>query len=291
MRRLGRVPRRRLALLLLLGLPALALAGASPARTRVGGRTVETSFRSRAVRGTVRMDVYLPPGYATSTTRYPVVYFLHGLPASSQTYRGIDLLRRALDRVGRPAILVAPQGARDSDSDPEYLDWGPGRDWETAVGRELPRFVDRTFRTIRSRRGRAIVGLSAGGYGATLLALHHLESFAVVEPWSGYLHPTNPAGTAPLDVGSAAANARASAHAYVRTLRRAFRRRPTFFAFYVGRGDRRFRAENVRLDRELRAARVPHLFRLDPGRHAQSVWSVHAVAWLRLALTHLEPAR
>ena len=97
--------------------------------------------------------------------------------------------------------------------------------------------------------------------------------------------------TAPLDVGSAAANARASAHAYVRTLRRAFRRRPTFFAFYVGRGDRRFRAENVRLDRELRAARVPHLFRLDPGRHAQSVWSVHAVAWLRLALTHLEPAR
>jgi enterochelin esterase-like enzyme len=285
------VPRRRLALLLLLVLPALALAGASPARTREGGRTIETSFRSRAVRGTVRMAVYLPPGYATSTKRYPVVYFLHGLPASSKTYRGIDFLRRALDRVGRPAILVAPQGARDDDSDPEYLDWGPGRNWETAVGKELPRFVDGTFRTIRDRRGRAIVGLSAGGYGATILALHHLESFAVVESWSGYFHPTNPAGTAPLDVGSAAKNARASAHTYVRTLRQAFRRRPTFFAFYVGRGDSRFRDENVRLDRELRAAHVPHLFRLYPGQHAQSVWSAHAVAWLRLALDHLEPAR
>ena len=73
-------------------------------------------------------------------------------------------------------------------------------------------------------------------------------------------------------------------------LRGAFRRRPTFFAFYVGRGDSRFRAENLRLHRELLAAGVPHLFRLYPGAHAQTVWSAHATAWLRLALTHLEPA-
>ena len=97
-----------------------------------------TSFRSRAVRGLVRMEVYLPSGYASSRRRYPVIYFLHGLPASSTSYRGVDYLRRALDRAGRPAILVAPQGARDHDSDPEYLDWEPGRNWETAVGRELP---------------------------------------------------------------------------------------------------------------------------------------------------------
>ena len=223
--------------------PTLALAGSSPAGPLAHGRVIDTSFRSLAVRGVVRMAVYLPPGYASGTLRYPVVYFLHGLPASPETYRGVDFLRHALDRVGRPAILVAPQGARDGDSDPEYLDWGPGRDWETAVGRELPRFVDRSFRTIRSRRARAIVGLSAGGYGATLLALHHLES------------------------------------------------RPTFFAFYVGRGDSLFRAENLRLHRELVAAGVPHLFRLYPGAHAQTVWSAHSVAWLRLALTHLEPAR
>ena len=252
---------------------------------------IDTSFRSRAVRGVIRMAVYLPPGYGRSGLRYPVVYFLHGLPASPATYRGVDFLRRALDRVGRPAILVAPQAARDGDSDPEYLDRGPGRDWETAVGRELPRVVDRRFRTIRSRRARAIVGLSAGGYGATLLALHHLESFAVVESWSGYFHPTNPSGTRAVDVGSKAANARASAHTYVRMLRGAFRRRPTFFAFYVGRGDSRFRAENLRLHRELLAAGVPHLFRLYPGAHAQTVWSAHAVTWLRLALAHLEPAR
>jgi acetyl esterase/lipase len=77
------------------------------------------------------------------------------------------------------------------------------------------------------------------------------------------------------------------AHTYIRTLRRAFRRRPTFFAFYVGRGDTRFRAENLRLHRELVAAGVPHLFRLYPGAHAQTVWSTHATAWLQLGLDHL----
>jgi enterochelin esterase-like enzyme len=283
-RTLGLVRRSRLWLLLLLA-PALVLAGGAPAS--LSARVVETSFRSLAVRGVVRMEVYLPEDYATSGRRYPVIYFLHGLPASSTSFRGVDFLRAALDRVGRPAILVAPQGARDHDSDPEYLDWGPGRDWETAVGQELPRFVDRHFRTIRSRRGRALVGLSAGGYGATLLSIHHLKAFSVVESWSGYFHPTNPAGTAPLDLGSSAANARASVHTYVRALRRAFRLRPTFFAFYVGRGDTRFRDENLRLHRELLAAGVPHLFRLYPGAHAQTVWSAHATAWLRLALAHL----
>jgi enterochelin esterase-like enzyme len=136
-----------------------------------------------------------------------------------------------------------------------------------------------------------LVGLSAGGYGAVLLALHHLDSYSVMESWSGYFHPTNPAGTAPLDLGSEAANRRASAHSFVRSLRRAFRRRPTFFAFYVGRGDSRFRAENQLLHGELAAARVPHVFELYNGAHEQSLWNDHAVTWLGLALTHLAPAR
>jgi hypothetical protein len=115
-------------------------------------------------------------------------------------------------------------------------------------------FVDSHFRTIPDRRGRALVGLSAGGYGAVILALHHLTDFSVVESWSGYHHPTNPAGTAPLELGSAAADRKASAHTFVPQLRQAFHLRPTFFAFYVGRGDSRFRAENEQLHAELLAA-------------------------------------
>jgi S-formylglutathione hydrolase FrmB len=196
---------------------------------------------------------------------------------------------RALDAIHAKAILVAPQGARDGDSDPEYLDWGPGRRWETAIAQEVPQYVNRHFRTIANRRLRALVGLSAGGYGAVLLTVHLLHDFSVVESWSGYQHPTNPAGTAPLDLGSASANHRASVHSFVPALRRALRRFPTFFAFYVGNRDTRFRTENERLDDELTEARVPHLFRLYAGAHEQAIWSAHARAWLALAIGHLAP--
>jgi len=248
---------------------------------------LERSFHSAALRDTVGLSVYLPPGYATSARRYPVIYFLHGLPASPYAYRGLGFLRRALAAAGRPGILVTVQGARESEEDGEYLDNGPGDNWETAIALESTRFVDAHFRTIAGRRGRAIVGLSAGGYGSMLIGLHHLDRFAAIESWSGYFRPTNESGTAVIDLGSASANQHASAHTFVGGLRRTFVRQPTFVGFYVGTSDGRFRAENELLHRELTAARVPHMFRLYPGAHEHGLWEREAPAWLRLAYGHL----
>jgi len=254
-----------------------------------GAGISDRAYHSRALGMTLRFAVSLPPAYADGG-RYPVVYFLHGLPASASAYRDIGFIRRALDQVGGRAIVVAPQAARDGDSDPEYIDWGEGRNWETAIARELPAYVDRHFRTIPNRRGRALVGISAGGYGAMLIGLHHLDTFSVIESWSGYHRPTDPDGTSILDLGSPAANARASAHALVGTLRRSAARRPLLLGFYVGTRDSRFRGDNVLLDAELRAARVPHLFRLYDGGHDRALWSAHAGQWLGLALAALAPA-
>jgi enterochelin esterase-like enzyme len=270
---------------------AFALVSTAGAGVVVRGKLLEGSFHSAALRGQVGFEVYLPQGYARSGKRYPVVYFLHGLPAGSHSFRGAAAFAKALESAGKPAILVGPQGARDGDSDPEYLDWGTGRNWETALGTELPRYIDGHYRTIGGRKGRALVGLSAGGYGAALVALHRLAAFSVIESWSGYFHPTNPAGTKSLDLGSKAANRHASAHSFVRSLRRTFAKRPTFLAFYVGAQDARFLAENLQLHRELRAAKVPHVFEVYDGGHSQSLWLRHATPWLRLALDHLAPAR
>ena len=123
------------------------------------------------------------------------------------------------------------------------------------------------------------------------LALGHLDEYSVVEAWSGYFHPTDPSGTRPLELGSTAADQRASAHALVAGLRRRLARTPTLFAFYVGRDDDRFRDENEQLDRELRAAGVPHVFRVYPGAHTQALWNLHAREWLGLALDHLARPR
>lgn len=282
---------RRLRRAALAAAVACAVAATAGAGLQIRGTLVDGSFHSRALRGRVGFEIYLPPGYARSRERLPVVYFLHGLPASSGSFRGAAAFAKALEVAGKPAILVGPQGARDGDADPEYIDWGTGRNWETALGAELPRYVDAHYRTIADRRGRALVGLSAGGYGAVLLALHRLSAFSVIESWSGYFHPTDPTGTKPLDLGSAAANRHASAHSFVSSLRRRFAKRPTFFAFYVGAQDSRFLAENRQLHRELAAGNVPHVFELYGGGHSQSLWLRHATPWLRLALDHLAPAR
>src|ERR1700682_5947478 len=130
-------------------------------------KTVAASFQSQALGSRFHFVVYLPASYARGSGRYPVVYFLHGLPASPSSYLHLDWVARALAQPGREAIIVAPQGTRVADGDPEYHDWGPGEDWETAIAGELPAWIDSRCRTLAERRGRAIVGYSAGGYGAS----------------------------------------------------------------------------------------------------------------------------
>lgn len=250
--------------------------------------TVLDSFASSSLHSRLHFLVHLPAGYySSSSRRYPVVYFLHGLPAAPTSYRATRWLERSLDRAGKQAILVVPQGTRLRNGDPEYLDWGPGYDWATAIGAELPAYVDGHYRTIATRAGRALVGVSAGGYGASSIGLTRPGRFSVVESWSGYFVPTDPTGTIRLDLGSPAANSEASIHALVRKLPAQFRRYPTFFAFYVGRSDPTFVPENVQLNEELNEAHVPHTFTTYPGGHTVALWQSHATGWLGMALRRL----
>jgi predicted alpha/beta superfamily hydrolase len=126
------------------------LDGASHVRrpVRVHPTIAYGSFYSAAVRGTLHYSIALPPGYRTSHRRYPVVYFLHGLPASPRAYKAIGGYADSLAATGHSAIVVGAQGARAGDSDPEWHDWGPGRDWETATEDDLVTFVDRHYRTL-----------------------------------------------------------------------------------------------------------------------------------------------
>lgn len=275
----------------------LALAGAAAAAATLGPSAssaprprIDTSFASAAIGERLHFEVYLPRGYATSTKRYPVLYVLHGLPSSPSAYTAMRFVERATDEIGRPAIVVLPQGARAGEADPEYVDHGPGDRWGTAIASELPRVIDARFRTIRSRSGRALIGISAGGYGAMQLALRHLGEFSVVESWSGYFHPTDPTGTKTLDLGSAERNIQADVHELLPAVKSRLKSSRTFIAFYVGRSDWRFFAENETLNQELSEDGVPHVFRAYPGGHDQSLWERYAAPWLELALVHLSPA-
>jgi enterochelin esterase-like enzyme len=213
--------------------------------------------------------------------------FLHGLPTDPDAYRRqrIQRLGQIAADHGRPVIVVAPQGTRKGDRDPEWHDWRPGRDWETAVARDVVNDVDDRYRTIADRRARAIIGISGGGYGAMLIGLHHPETFTAIESWSGYFHPTNPKGDKPLDVGDAHEDAKADAHRFVACLGRlAATDRPSLLGFFIGDRDPLFLSENVQLNRELDAAHVPHVFRIYHGAHKEPLWRSHEREWLVKAL-------
>jgi enterochelin esterase-like enzyme len=276
---------------------AVVLANKRKQQTRARGtstpasppQTLSVVCPSPSLGGTMPAQVYLPSGYS-SGRRYPVVYFLHGLPAGPASYQQNDFVASALASSGKRAIVVAPQGARGNDSDREYLDWDAAEDWPQGISKDLTACVDARFHTIGGRDGRALVGLSAGGYGAMNIGLRNLGQFGAVQSWSGYFVATNPAGTKALDLGSAQANAAATVPRGPQ-LKAQLRSLPTQIAFYVGLQDSRFLAMNRQYDAALTRTRISHIFHTYPGGHSPALWRTQAPTWLGWALSYLAAHR
>ena len=124
---------------------ALVVAAGSAAALLRQGRDLDEPIVSVALGGRVHARVILPASYDDRPhRRYPVVYFLHGLPSGASAYRSNGWLAEALRSAGE-AILVFPQGARDNDTDPEYLDWGAGRNWQTYIATRVAAHDRRTL--------------------------------------------------------------------------------------------------------------------------------------------------
>jgi enterochelin esterase-like enzyme len=136
----------------------------------------------------VGYNLYLPPGYESSSERYPVLYWLHG--AGSDENAGLpisEILDRAI-AAGQvpPVIMVIPNGGKRS----EYRDWEPQKVMpETFLIHELIPHIDQNYRSIRERRGRWIEGMSMGGNGSLKLALKYPDLFGSVVAYAGSYRP------------------------------------------------------------------------------------------------------
>jgi S-formylglutathione hydrolase FrmB len=165
-------------------LPRVALVG----RDAAGSSIDSGSFASAALHGEGSFLVYLPPGYASTAARYPVIYLLHGNEQTDESFLRIGL-QGTLDRlIARhaipPTIAVMIQGGRGAN---EWSNHHGAADYETYV-LEVQRLVDRTLPTVATRGARAIAGYSMGGYGAMHLALEHPQTFSAVESWLGFFN-------------------------------------------------------------------------------------------------------
>jgi enterochelin esterase-like enzyme len=126
--------------------------------------------------------IYLPPGYAANaTTRYPVIYFLHGRSVDSKRPITAYYISRAdaAIRSGAmpPTIIVLVQG----DNQGWYVDAQDGtRPMESILIKDLIPYIDSRYRTIASKAGRAVEGHSMGGYGALHIGFKYPDLFTAV---------------------------------------------------------------------------------------------------------------
>lgn len=144
---------------------------------------IHEAFASPAMKTTVGYSVVLPPSYDEGLQRYPVVYWLHGGGGNecshlftSQTWRKLQESKSI-----REVILVYPNGFRSG-----YMDHHDGKVMvETMIIRELIPRIDKRFRTIASRAGRAVHGFSMGASGSLKFAFKYPEMFCAAVAYGG----------------------------------------------------------------------------------------------------------
>jgi len=129
--------------------------------------------------------VYLPTEYRAlekANQSYAVVYFLSGGRVGSEV-KSVALAESFDEwiRAGavRPRIVVFVNGGREG-----YFDHGDSKAESTMI-RELIPHIDRTYRTIGDRMGRAIEGFSMGGRGTARIMFKYPELFCSAAPMSG----------------------------------------------------------------------------------------------------------
>jgi enterochelin esterase-like enzyme len=154
------------------------------------------------------------------------------------------------------------------------------------MSRDVVRAIDARYRTIRSGAGRAIGGLSEGGYGAIDIALHHPREFRVVESWSGYQLADPLPSIFGHDRALIAAN---SPLLQLRRDAKALRRAHDYFWFYSGASDP-LRRQNAQFARLLATLRIPYRYRELPGGHNWALWRDQAAVSLLAAARRIAHA-
>ncbi len=168
----------RVAMVWAVAVAGLQGAGAEPLPVRT------ERFYAPSVEREVAYNVCLPEDYETSGERYPTLYLLHGLTQDHTAWARLGVQYYAqFHRL----IIVMPSVGRTW-----YVNWGASpagvkNRWEDFIVRDLIEHVDGAYRTIPERAGRAINGLSMGGYGALMLGLRHPDLFSTIGSHSGAL--------------------------------------------------------------------------------------------------------
>jgi Predicted esterase len=151
-------------------------------------------MQSKLLKMDRKYAIYLPPDYETSQRSYPVLYLLHGAGDDQTGWVQFGEVLNIADEaiksgVATAMIIVMPDantGKRGyvNDVKGEWL-------YEDFFFQEFMPFIEKTYRIKAEKKYRAIAGLSMGGEGTFIYALHHPELFSSACPLSAATGPRN----------------------------------------------------------------------------------------------------
>jgi putative tributyrin esterase len=233
--------------------------------------------------------------------RFPVLYLLHGLTGQSSNW--IDRTRVAQYATLYDLFIVMVEGDNGWYTDSATV---PTDKYESYIVRELIPDVEKRFRVSQERGGRAIGGLSMGGYGAFKFGLKYPEMFALVSSMSGALDvasvtnkelsgPGIPATTRDSIMntfGPATSQTRGTNDLFKLVRELPAQRVKSLPYIYFDCGTEDFLFKNNRdFVTLLLERKIPHEYRQLPGSHNWQYWDQQIKEILRLTAQRLAPPK
>lgn len=165
------------------------------AMAQTGGKVSDNLIvKSTILKMDRKFAIYLPADYETSDRSYPVLYLLHGSGDDQTGWVQFGEVKNIADKAiqegtSTAMIIVMP----DADTGQRGYFNSPKGDWnyEDFFFKELMPHIEKTYRVKTNKRYRAIAGLSMGGGGTLMYALHHPELFSAACPLSASVGPIN----------------------------------------------------------------------------------------------------
>lgn len=143
------------------------------------GTVSEIDYWSKSIGAKRRAHVYTPPGYMNGTTKYPVLYLVHGAGDSDDSWTSVGHAQYILDNLiaagkAKPMIIVMPFGHTPDRPGADMLN---NNDFGNDLLKDLMPYVEANFRTINDANNRAMAGLSMGGAHTIRNGLPHSDLF------------------------------------------------------------------------------------------------------------------
>ena len=168
------------------------------------GTVARRWYDSPSLNMTRRITIYTPPGYESSTEKYPVFYLLHGAGGDEEAWIALGRSSQILDNLiaqgkAKPMIVVMTNGnvvqkAAPGESErgmykPSFMDETRMDGYFEAAFPDVMKFVESNYRTIENKANRAIAGLSMGGYHSLHISKEYPDKFDYVGLFSAAILP------------------------------------------------------------------------------------------------------